>query len=248
MSDDDCLFCKIVAGDVPGRRRARGRARAGIPGHQRHKRRPTCWSSRVTTTRRRGARSRRPRRSPSSSRGQGDRPGRGHDDFRLVFNTGPARASPCSTSTVTCWPGATCPGRPVEQRSSAARARRRAAGPDGRRTARPSGGPPGWPPPWSGAASRCGTGSSGTTDGRRPRGHAHVADTSSGSGRSPRPSPRSSSCSAATTGCSTSTTGSASTCRAPPRRARAAQDAGAPVRSAARAGRRGVGAPGGPAP
>ena len=86
---EDCLFCKIVAGEIPGDLVLTTdhvvAFRDVNPGA-----RPTCWSSRATTGRRRRHHGCRPaRRSADWSPPRRRWPtARGSTDYRMVLNTG----------------------------------------------------------------------------------------------------------------------------------------------------------------
>ena len=103
----DCLFCQIVAGEIPADAAARGRRHADLPRHRPAGARPTCWSIPKQHLRDIGelggdpaARGGRAGRDPGSSTENGDH----RLPHRLQHRRrGRARAS--STSTRTCLPG-----------------------------------------------------------------------------------------------------------------------------------------------
>ena len=86
----DCVFCKVVAGEIPADGRARGRAGARVPRPRAGGTDPRAGGPAAPPPRRRrAAAARAGRRSPSWSRVAARSPGAAvHDDYRLVFNTG----------------------------------------------------------------------------------------------------------------------------------------------------------------
>ena len=87
---DDCLFCRIVAGEIPADVVARDRRTPWRSATSTRRRRSTCSSSRACT-------SRTPRSWPIAAPetvaelvglGRQVAADEGHDSYRLVFNTG----------------------------------------------------------------------------------------------------------------------------------------------------------------
>ena len=114
----DCLFCKIVAGDIPADVVHETEHDGRVPRHRRRRRRRTCWSSRAATTRTP------PRSPPASPQATADlvdrRRGRGRRrrarrglPARLQHRRG-RRPDASSTPTCTCSAVARWAGRPDE--------------------------------------------------------------------------------------------------------------------------------------
>ena len=90
IAEPDCLFCRIVAGEIPADVVAQSPRRRWPSATSTRRRRPTCSSSRAPTTPTPPSwppPSPRPPPSWSPSR-RAWRPPRVCDDYRLVFNTG----------------------------------------------------------------------------------------------------------------------------------------------------------------
>ena len=108
MPENDCLFCKVVSGEVPADVVHHGETVVAFRDIN-----PQAPTHVLVVPRDHHpdvgalAAGRSPALADLALAAKAIARAEGHDDFRLVFNTGPARASRCSTSTVMCWPGAT---------------------------------------------------------------------------------------------------------------------------------------------
>ena len=134
MTDPDCLFCRIIAGDIPARQRPRGRPRGGHRGHQPRGAGPSAPHAAPAHRLGRGAGRGRRRHARTALRGRRAAGRRTPASPSAATGSsptwGPTAASPCRTSTSTWSAGGASAGRPGERHLvvRAGRARRRLGG------------------------------------------------------------------------------------------------------------------------